>query len=254
MRHIQGDILDVDWLKSSMGGHDIVFHTAAVADIDEAAKIPAHTMSVNVTGTANCLQAAVECGVKRFIFASSVYTMGRRGSFYRISKVAGEEMCKSFYNEYGLPYTIVKYGSLYGHESNHWNFIYRVCKELIHSGRYHYMSSPDAIREFVHITDACKGTIMVALDPEFANRSVLITGHQKLRMAELFDMISEMIGRDVKITYEIPEKRRHYVYTPYAADFDVPSRINLPTYIDITEGILDCIRRAGEDVKRGNLH
>jgi UDP-glucose 4-epimerase len=205
-------------------------------------------MEVNVLGTLRVLEVAFKHGVKRFVYASTVYTMGHHGSFYRVSKQAGEGLCKAFCEEYELPYTIVKYGSLYGHEANHWNFIYRVCKELLTKGEYCYQSSPDAMREFIHVTDAAKSTVKIASDPEFENASVLITGHTKMRMGDFFDIVTEIIGGDIKISYELPERRRHYVYTPYSFDPDVPIRVTFPTYIDITEGILDCIKRAKADI------
>lgn len=250
--HYYGDILDSYSLGLAMKGCDVVFHNAAIADIEEAAENPGRTMETNVVGTAKCLEVAVGCGVKRLVYASSVYTMGNRGSFYRISKQAGESMCRSFYEEFGLPYTIVKYGSLYGHEANHWNFIYRVCKELLEKGEFCYTSSPDALREFIHVTDAARETVRISVDSNFENKSVLITGHTRMRMKEFFDMVEEMIGVPVEIKYTEPEKRRHYVYTPYSFDPDVPVRINMPSYIDITEGILDCIKRAKEDLSHGN--
>jgi UDP-glucose 4-epimerase len=233
-----------------MEGCDVVFHTAAIADIDEARSKPVHTMEVNVIGTTLCLQAAVDSDVQRFMFASSVYTSGSRGSFYRVSKQAGESLCRSYSEEYALPFTILKYGSLYGRDANHWNFIYNVCKALLARGEYHYSSSPDAVREFIHIQDAARETVRIAMDPEFANKSVLITGHQRLQMRELFETIQEILGKRITVTYEEADLTRHYVRTPYSFVPEVPLRVNLSTYVDIYEGILDCFREAAQDLER----
>ena len=243
-----GDLLDQKGLVESMEGCDLVFHTAAIADIDEARKVPAMTMEVNVVGTAHCLEAARRCGVKRFLLASSVYTAGNRGSFYRISKVAGESLCRSFHEEFGLGYTILKYGSLYGREANHWNFIHNVCRELLTKGKFHYTSTPEAVREYIHISDACRETVRIARDPQFANRTVLITGHQRMKMGEFFDMVKEILGREIHITYATDENRLHYVMTPYAFETDIPVRVNLSQYVDISEGILDCLREVQRDL------
>jgi UDP-glucose 4-epimerase len=247
---VRGDILDLESLRGSMEGCELVFHTAAIADIEEARANPVRTMEVNVTGTTKCLQAAADCSVRRFLFASSVYTSGTRGSFYRVSKQAGESLCRSFSEEYALPFTILKYGSLYGRDANHWNFIYNVCKALLSQGEYHYSSSPDAVREFIHIQDAARETVRIAMDPEFANKSVLITGHQRLQMRELFETIQEILGKRITITYEEADRTRHYVRTPYSFVPEVPLRVNLSTYVDIYEGILDCFREAAQDLEQ----
>ncbi|MDD1659594.1 MAG: NAD-dependent epimerase/dehydratase family protein [Methanomicrobiales archaeon] len=245
---VTGDILDLERLKGAMEGCDLVFHTAAIADIDVAKKIPVETMRVNVVGTATCLEAARLSGVQRFLFASSVYTSGNRGSFYRISKQTGESLCRSYLQEYGLEYTILKYGSLYGRESNHWNFINKVCRDLVSRGEFDYIGSPDAVREYIHISDAARETVRIARNPEFANRSVLITGHQRMKMREFFDMVQEVMGGKVTINYAPLERQQHYVTTPYSFDMEIPVRVNLSQYVDISEGILDCLREAQREV------
>jgi len=246
---VQGDILDLKKLGEAMQGCDIIFHTAAIADINITRKIPIETMTVNVVGTANCLECARNAGVKRFMFASSVYASGKRGNFYRVSKAAAEELCKTFYEEYSLEYTIMRYGSLYGREANHWNFMYNVIKSLLTTGEYVYTSSPEAVREYIHIFDAARETVRIAMDPMYINKSILLTGHQRMKMRELFETIQEILGEDVKIHY-VPDKRlTHYVRTPYSFDRDVTVRINLAQYIDINEGLLDCLNEVKKEIR-----
>lgn len=245
---INGDILDYESLNNAMQGCDIVFHTAAIADLDKTRSVPRQTMQVNVVGTANCLEAAKDAGVDRFLFASSVYTAGKWGSFYRVSKQAGESLCKTFSDEYGLKYSILRYGSLYGRDANHWNFIYGVCKALLTKGEFTYISSKDSIREYIHIFDAARETVRIATDPEFENKAILITGHQRMKIDEFFTMLKEIIGKDVKINYTPAEQHNHYVITPYSFEVDVPVRVNLTSYVDISEGILDCLREVQKEL------
>ncbi|MDD1664074.1 MAG: NAD(P)-dependent oxidoreductase [Methanomicrobiales archaeon] len=248
LRIVQGDILDLPALTRAMKGSDVVFHTAALADLDATRTKPLDTMEINVMGTANCLEAARKCGVGRFLFASTVYTSGHHGSFYRVSKQAGESLCRTYSDEFQLPYTILRYGSLYGREPNHWNFIYSVCKALLTKREFHYASPATAVREYVHINDAARETVRIATDPQLANKAVLITGHQRMTVKEFFDMIQEILGYKVKITYTPKEKTRHYVMTPYSFEMEVPVRVNLSSYVDINEGILDCLREAQREL------
>ena len=242
LTYIQGNILDIDTLETAMDGCDMVFHTAAVADMSEARHNPAKTMEVNVLGTVKCLEAARKTEVKRFLYASSAYTAGNRGSFYRVSKQTGESLCKTFFDEYGLRYTILRYGSLYGSESNQWNSLYGACKSLMTTGEFTYLSSPDSEREYIHIHDASRETVRIACSDEFINKAVLLSGHQRIKMKELFFMIQEILGKELKIHFIQPERPLHYVMTPYSFEADVPMRINLSTYVDISEGLLDCLR------------
>ena len=249
---IKGDITDGSRLEYAMDGCDTVFHTAAIANIDETRKQPVKTMEINVLGTVNCLEIARKHDVDRFIYASSVYVGGNRGSFYRISKQTGESLCKIYFDEFDLNYTTIRYGSLYGREPNHWNFLYTVLKQLLSDGKFTYYAPPDAVREYIHVNDAARESVNIAQNGEFKNKAVLITGHQRMSMKEFFDMIQEIIGGNVEIDYVEDDKSSHYKITPYSFEPDIPLRINLPTYIDISEGILDCLKEVQMEIENND--
>ncbi|KAF5419516.1 MAG: UDP-glucose 4-epimerase [Candidatus Methanocomedens sp.] len=249
---VEGDILDISKLEYAMEGCDTVFHTAAIANLDDAVNQPVKTMEVNVLGTVNCLEAARMQNVDRFVFASSVYVGGNWGSFYRISKQTGESLCKTYCDEFDLDYSIIRYGSLYGREANDWNFLYAVLKQLLLCKEYTYYGSPDALREYIHINDAARETVNITENSSFKNKAVLITGHQKMSHKEFFNMIQEILGTDIKINFVNDDKNSHYKITPYSFEPDIPLRINLPTYIDINEGILDCLKEVQMEIENGN--
>jgi UDP-glucose 4-epimerase len=250
VEYIQGDVLDLDCLNDAMKGCDIVFHTAAIADIEESRHNPIKTMRINVIGTVNCLEAARKNNVSRFLYASSAYTAGKKGSFYRVSKQTSEALCKTYNEESGLNYTILRYGSLYGRESNEWNFIYGVCRDLLTKGEFTYQSSPESEREYIHIQDAARETVRISLADEFVNKAVLITGHQRIKIKELFAMIEEILGKKIRIHYNPNPTQYHYIMTPYSFEADVATRINLSQYIDVSEGILDCLRFVQSELDR----
>lgn len=240
--YVQGDVRNSNALEDVMQGCNVVFHTAALANLDNARTHPVETMDMNVVGTAVCLQSAAFLKIKRFVFASSVYTAGRWGSFYRVSKQAGEALCRTFYEETNLPFTIVRYGSLYGRDANHWNPIYDICKTLLERSEYTYISSQDAVREYIHIMDAARETVRVAMEDRYQNKTVMITGHQRITVDELFRMIEEILGKKMTIHYTPQQAHKHYVMTPYSLEADIPERISMTHYIDISEGIVDCLR------------
>jgi len=66
---IEGDIKDSDRLKAACEGHDAIIHLAAVAGPGRATT--EELLNLNVMGTVNVLEVAVDIGIKRFVFASS---------------------------------------------------------------------------------------------------------------------------------------------------------------------------------------
>lgn len=106
---------------------DIVFHLAAQADVTKSILAPVYDADVNIGGTINMLEASRTAGVKKFIFASTSAVYGdviklpikeddpvKPISFYGTSKLTAEYYIQLFHSMYQLPYTILRYGNVYG--------------------------------------------------------------------------------------------------------------------------------------------
>lgn len=90
-----GDITNMESIKKAMTGCQQVYHTAAIVKI--FAKDPAIFYNVNVDGTRNLLQAALDIGVKKFLFTS---TCGVLGAAVKEPKCEKDPRTESFDNEY----------------------------------------------------------------------------------------------------------------------------------------------------------
>lgn len=81
---VQGDVLDVVSLDEAAQGIDTVIHSAAVVSFHQKDR---HLLQkVNVEGTTNVVNAAVENGVRRFIHISSVAALGRKKTAEKVSE------------------------------------------------------------------------------------------------------------------------------------------------------------------------
>lgn len=106
---------------------DIVFHLAAQADVGKSISEPNYDASVNINGTINILEACHEARVKKIIFASTSAVYGDLEtellsetdltvpiSYYGLSKLSAESYIRLFSDLYKLPFTILRYGNVYG--------------------------------------------------------------------------------------------------------------------------------------------
>lgn len=158
---IVGDIMDIDQVIEATRGAHAVYNFAAIADIDEAHNKPVATATINVLGNMHVLEAARIAGANRFVFASSVYVYSESGSFYRASKQAAERFTETYHDRYGLDYTILRYGSLYGRRADLRNGIYRMLHEAIQKHSITYHGSGNAMREYIHVEDAARMSVQV---------------------------------------------------------------------------------------------
>ncbi len=234
---LTGDILDEETVRKGVKGADMVFNYAGIADIGEANNRPVDTARINVLGNVMILEACRKEQVKRYVFASSLYVYGKSGGFYRCSKQACEIYIENYQAMHNLPYTILRYGSLYGPRADKRNAIERFVSEALTTGRITYYGAPTALREYVHVDDASTATLAV-LAPEFENQNIIISGNQPMRVGDLFKMIGEMLGKELTINYQNDPNSGHYQITPYAFMPKVGRKLVPPLTVDLGQGIL----------------
>jgi len=186
------------------------------------------------------LEASRKSKIKRFVFASSLYVYSKAGSFYRSTKQACELIVENYNEIFGLPYTILRYGSLYGPRSDTRNFIHRIIKDALKDGKIVREGDGEEIREYIHVHDAAKSSVDILAD-EFSNQYVIITGNQQMKVKDLLFMVKEMLDGKVEIEYTSPKDNFHYEITPYTFAPKIAKRIVSREYLDLSQGILDCI-------------
>lgn len=111
---------------------EIVYHLAAQSSYRACLADPQGDAATNVLGTINVLEACRLAGVRKVIFASSaggvygdqptqpVHEDAKPAPMtqYGVSKLAGEEYIKQYSRLYGLDYTILRLGNVYGPRQN----------------------------------------------------------------------------------------------------------------------------------------
>lgn len=243
---IVGDILDSDAVHAAVDGADFVYHYAGIADIGAAQVDPCRTSQVNVTGTINVLEAARNAGCRRFVFASTVYVYSGHGGFYRASKQAAESFIQTYSQEFGLDYTILRYGTLYGRRADDHNRIHRMLREAASTGAIKYPGSGEAVREFIHVRDAAMLSVKV-LEPEFANRHLVLTGQEKYSVKDLLSIIKEIMQNKIEVSWANDEPVGHYQLTPYSFMPEIGHKMVPSDFVDLGQGLLDCLTEILEE-------
>ena len=119
---IEGDVSDAVSVAGAADGCDVVVHLVAI--VDEAP--PEATFErVNVGGTRNVVAEAERAGVRKIVYVSSL-GCERGESPYHRSKLAGEEIVRSF----GGEWIVVRPGAVYGPGDEHLSVLLRMVRTL----------------------------------------------------------------------------------------------------------------------------
>lgn len=128
----KADIRDYDSIKHLFNGVDYVFHLAAKASVQASVDNPLPTISTQVMGTANVLEAARQAGVEKFIYSSTSACYGNSNPIpnvetmredplnaYAIGKLSGEQLVRAYYHLYGMKTVAFRYTNVYGERARH---------------------------------------------------------------------------------------------------------------------------------------
>ena len=231
-----------DDLNEVFKGIDFVYHFAAIAGLRDCIDRPIAAAEVNIIASMRVAEACINNGVRKLIFGSSLYVFSKEGSFYRSTKQSIELLIESYSEEYGLKYTFLRFGSLYGPNANDFNFIHNSITAAIKNKKIIRNGSGEELREYIHVTDASLLAIKAAND-EYDNLAVLISGREKISVKRLLDIIREILNNDTEVIYTDMSSKGHYYSTPYSYIPKKSRKIELDSYIDLGEGLLNLIQR-----------
>lgn len=253
---IEGDVLDKEHLMRAMQDVDVVIHCAAIAGIDTVIKSPVTTMRVNMVGSANVLEAAarlsrcdrVVCFSTSEVFGQHAFrssetdktVIGKVGESrwtYAVSKLAEEHLAIAYYQEYGLPTTVVRPFNVYGPgqvgEGALRTFIIRALRDeplQIHG-------DGTQIRAWCYVDDMVAGVLLAIEHPRAVGESFNI-GNQRA-VTTIYGLASTVI-RVLK-----SNSRLEFTYKDYAdVELRIPSvrkareLLGFEAKVDLEEGIL----------------
>lgn len=186
---------------------DYVFHYAAVVGVQRTLNNPVMVLN-DIEGIKIVLDLCKNTGVKRVFYASSSEVYGEPVHLpqhehstplnsrlpYAIVKNVGEAFCKSYYQEYGLGFTIFRFFNTYGPKQSDDFVISRFLKAALNDQDITIYGDGNQSRTFCYIEDNLDTTI-AALSDEATVNEVLNVGNDKvITVAELAAEIISVTG------------------------------------------------------------
>ncbi len=212
-RLVEGDVRDRAAVAGLLDAGTAVVHLAARAGVRPSLEDPAGYASVNIEGTAVLLEAARRAGVRRVVFGGSSSVYGDTApvpfaedwpallpiSPYAATKRAGELLCATFAQLYGLRIMALRFFTVYGPRQRPDLAIHKFTR-LIRAGRpVPFYGDGSSERDYTWIDDIVGG-VAAALDWTAASGPALeivnLGGSRTTSLAGLVSQISRALGRE----------------------------------------------------------
>ena len=164
------DIRDFERLAPLFNGVDYVYHLAAKASVQASVDNPLPTISTQVMGTANVLEASRLSGVEKLVYSSTSACYGNNNPIpnnetmredplnaYAIGKLSGEQLVRAYHHLYGLKTVAFRYTNVYGERARHVGTYAPVVSKFLkaRSAGESLTIFGDGLqrRDFVHVSD-----------------------------------------------------------------------------------------------------
>ncbi|MCJ7772773.1 MAG: NAD-dependent epimerase/dehydratase family protein [Desulfobacterales bacterium] len=202
-----GDITDVATVKKAMEGIRIVFHLAALLHITNPTELlEREYMKINVIGTKTLVDAAVQAGVNRLVFFSTISVYGssngriinestpaRPDTIYSKTKLSAEKVVLNARSKEDQPFGVVlRFEAVYGARVKG-NY-----KRLVHSlasNRFIPIGKGKNRRTLIYIKDVALATILAAQHPEAAGKIYNVTDGKVHSVYEIINAICHALER-----------------------------------------------------------
>ncbi|SPP63638.1 NAD-dependent epimerase/dehydratase family protein [Nitrospira lenta] len=200
---VRGDIGDADAVARAADTCKVMFHLAATTE--SSGLLSRHDVQVaNIQGAENVTRAALQAGIERLVFCSSVAVYGRIAknrlidestetdpdSPYGESKVLGEQIVLSARRSHGLPVVVARISTVWGPGTTSWLGLFR----SIAAGQFRLIGEGRNYHHIADVSDVVEGLLLCGSVKGVEGRTYLLAGNEPVQLRRLVEMIGEEVG------------------------------------------------------------
>jgi len=215
---MEADLLHMD-LPRLLSSVDYVFHQAGQPGVRPSWRQNFELyLTNNVLATQRLLEAAIDSGIKRFVFASSSSVYGDAESMptpedalpkpvspYGASKLAAEHLCYLYWKNFGVPTVALRYFTVYGPRQRP-DMAFHKFIRAVHEGRpLQVYGDGEQSRDFTYVSDAVEANLLAA-DAPVEGQVFNIGGGSRVTVNEVIRLLGEILGKRPRVEHLSPEK------------------------------------------------
>jgi UDP-glucose 4-epimerase len=240
---------------------EVVFHQAAQMSVKASVDDPMYDAQVNILGLINLLEACAVAGVRKVVFASSGATYGnpvylpideqhpqRPASPYGITKMAGEMYLAYYAQSFGVQFTALRYGNVYGpRQSPHGEAgVVAIFTHQLLAGQTPVVHwDGEQTRDYVYVADVALANLLAANAGD--GKSYCIATGVGTSVNQIVSLLADVIGTPV-----VPARAPRRAGDLRSAYFDV-TRAQTELGWRPTVSLPDGLQKTVDAARRGML-
>jgi UDP-glucose 4-epimerase len=205
-----GDIRDQKMIEEKWRGCDAVAHLAALPGLVRCRDNPEEAVSVNVYGTHCVMETARKLDINRVVFCSSAATYGvpvrmpvtedhplRPLNLYGVTKVSGEQIINTYWDNYGIETVNLRFGNIYGvGVFTRWDTVIpKFVNQAVGGEPLTVYGDGEYSRDFVHVQDITKAMVLSLTIPGIGGETFNVGG-ETLTINMLVEIVKEELAKE----------------------------------------------------------
>jgi len=215
---IEADVSEQEQTLSYFSGVDYVFHQAAVPSVPRSIAEPLLTNNSNINGTLAVLENCKLNNIKKVVFAASSSAYGDTKvlpkavsmkptpiSPYAVQKLTGEMYCKTYFDNFGLRTTSLRYFNVYGpHQDPNSEYSAAIpifIKKALANKPITIFGDGTTSRDFTFIEDVIQANLRAAISTKSDGHVINVAYGDSFTLTQLANKIIENTGSISTIEY-----------------------------------------------------
>lgn len=232
LEYIVSDILDISIENRNI---DYIIHGASNTSSSDFVNMPVETIMINLLGTRRMLELARVNNVKGFVYLSSMEVYGQPStddkitetytsnidllkvrSCYPESKRMCENLCSSYFFEYGIPIKVIRLTQTFGPgvEYNDSRVFAEFARCVIEEKDIILNTTGETKRSYLYIDDAVNAIIVVLTKGNNAEAYNAANEHTYCSIYEMASMVARKFGKNTKVIVDVKKNTSKFGYAP----------------------------------------
>lgn len=196
---------------------DYVFHYAALVGVLRTQSQPVNVLN-DIEGIRNVLSLSKNTGVKRVFFSSSSEVYGEPVELpqheettplnsrvpYAVVKNVGEAFCRSYYQEYGLPFTIFRFFNTYGPHQTSDFVVLKFIEKALKGEDITIYGDGSQTRTFCYVDDNVDTCIKILKEDLMLNDVINVGGDEIISVIDLAELVIKTTNSSSKLVHLPP--------------------------------------------------